>query len=405
MGIEKEKHEAGYRSISGTVCSDCFGDYGIKDFIENNSNSNECSYCGNSGTDIKACAFEKVVVHILDSIKCEWGDPSNEGVGWESREGGWLGANVNDTYDLIYDELGIEVEYEEILDDLNSSIIMGPWCRKDPYSSDENERLISAWNNFSELVKHNSRYVFFKKVDNNSPYDEMDPVEILNSLSEIITRLDLVKRIDQNVDIYRVRVVDEGKELKSAKDLGSPPKDKALLANRMSPAGISMFYGSFDLETAISETYEPGIKDSKEIVCGTFNPARMLSVIDLSENIQIPSLFDETKREDRFLLKFLKDFIIDFSKPIERIDRAHVDYVPTQVVTEYIKHIFPHTRFGNEIDGIIYPSSKAKDQKCVVIFASSEQCEDTLSSSGGEMLVLKKVEIKKSNNANSHGTN
>ncbi|CAH1386368.1 hypothetical protein NTGM5_270001 [Candidatus Nitrotoga sp. M5] len=222
----------------------------------------------------------------------------------------------------------------------------------------------------------------------------MVPVEILNSLTEIITRLGLVKTIDQEDDIYRVRVVDKGKELKSAKELGSPPKDKALLANRMSPAGISMFYGSFEIETAISETYEPEKQANKEIVCGTFNPARILWVIDLSEKIQIPSLFDEIKREDRFLLKFLKDFISDFSKPIERIDRAHVDYVPTQVVTEYIKHIFPHTRLGNEIDGIVYPSSKSKEQKCVVIFASSEQCVDTISS-GKEMLVLKKVEVIK----------
>jgi len=163
----------------------------------------------------------------------------------------------------------------------------------------------------------------------------------------------------------------------------------------MSPAGISMFYGSFEIETAISETYETEKKVSKELVCATFNPVRALYVIDLSEKVEIPSLFDEIKREDRFLLKFLKDFISDFSKPIERIDRAHVDYVPTQVVTEYIRHIFPHTRFGSEIDGIVYPSSKDKALKCVVIFASSEQCVDTISGIGEEMLVLKKVEVIK----------
>lgn len=278
--------------------------------------------------------------------------------------------------------------------------MLDQWCKKNPYSSDENEILISAWNNFSELVKHNSRYVFFKKVDNASPYDEMDPVEILSSLGEIITRLDLVKRIVQGDDIYRVRIVDIGKDIKSAKELGSPPKDKALLANRMSPAGISMFYGAFDVETAIFETYEPEKKISKEAVCGIFSPAKILWVIDLSEKIQIPSLFDETKREDRFLIKFLEDFISDFAKPIERIDRAHVDYVPTQIVTEYIKHIFPHTRFGVEIDGIVYPSSKSKENKCVVLFANSDQCVDHIGSNEEEMLVLKKVEIKKSNKAN-----
>lgn len=392
MGIAKSKYEAGYTSCIGTVCSGCFGDYGIKKFIEDYSSSNQCSYCGSEKINTKACDFEKVVVHILNSIKCEWGEASNEGVGWESREGGWLGASVYDTYDLLYDELALEVEHEEILSDLNSSIIMGPWCKKDPYGLDEDEMLINAWSKFSELVKHNSRYVFLKKENNKSPYEDMDPVEILNSLGNIILRLGLIKKIGKNKEIFRVRITDIGSNINSAKDLGSPPNENAVIANRMSPAGISMFYGAFDTETAISETYEPEKNITKQAVCGVFNPVRELTVIDLSNKIEVPSLFDEENREDRFLLRFLHDFIIDFTKPIKRIDSAHINYVPTQIVTEYFKHLFPQTEFGEKIDGILYPSSKASGAKCIVIFADSSQCVEAGNNNG--IIALNKVEIQ-----------
>jgi len=395
MGIEKAKMEEGYCSVNGTICSECFSDYGIKNFILSNANSNECSYCGSCDPATSACSFEAVAVHILNSIKCEWGDPANEGVGWESREGGWLGANVYDTYDLIYDVLAIEVEHEEILSDLNSTIMLGQWCKKSPYSLDENDRLIYAWNSFSELVKHNSRYVFLEKNDTASPYDEMDPTEILNALGEIVFRLNLVKTIEKEEEIFRVRITDKGKHFKTAKDLGSPPKENAIFANRMSPAGISMFYGAFDIKTSIVETYEPEEIVTKHAICGVFSPIKKLVVIDLSEKIETPSLFDEEKREDRYALKFLQDFIDDFVKPIRRVDSAHINYVPTQIVTEYFKHIYKQTECGVKIDGIIYPSSKGEEGKCIVIFADSSQCIDQHDNiNGNEILMLNEVKIE-----------
>lgn len=395
MGIEKAKMEVGYCSVGGTVCSECFADYGIKYFIENNANSDECSYCGSCAPNTKACDFEDVAVHILESIKCEWGHPSNEGVSWESREGGWQGASVYDSYDLIYDVLAIEVENEAILSDLNSTIMLEQWCKKDPYFLDENDRLLYAWNSFSELVKHNSRYVFLERNDTASSYDEMNPIEILSALGNIIFRLGLVKILEKQEKIFRVRITDKDKTFSTAKQLGTPKKENAIFSNRMSPAGIPMFYGAFDIKTAIIETYEPEDTVTKHAVCGTFVPTKKLAVIDLSEKIEIPSLFDEKKREDRYSLKFLQNFIDDFVKPIHKVDKAHISYVPTQIVTEYFKHIYNQAEFGENIDGIIYPSSKSEGGRCIVIFADSSQCiEKTDDRNGNEILVLNNVTIK-----------
>jgi hypothetical protein len=97
-------------------------------------------------------------------------------------------------------------------------------------------------------------------------------------------------------------------------------------------------------------------------ICGVFKPTRNLRVIDLSKNFDIPSLFDEHKRERRSDIKFLIDFISEFTKPIDRTDRAHVDYVPTQIVTEFIRYIFK-TEDNVSVDGVIYPSSKNNGKK------------------------------------------
>jgi len=39
------------------VCADCFGDQGIKGFIESYAKSNECSFCGAAADDAIAAPF------------------------------------------------------------------------------------------------------------------------------------------------------------------------------------------------------------------------------------------------------------------------------------------------------------------------------------------------------------
>ena len=60
----------------------------------------------------------------------------------------------------------------------------------------------------------------------------------------------------------------------------------------------------------------------------------------------------------------------EISKPIQRDDRPHIDYVPTQVVTEFIRSR-PAT--GDvPIDGIKYLSAVHPSYASYVIFATQE---------------------------------
>ena len=395
MGIEKQRMEDGYSSCGDlTVCSSCFGDVAIKQLIEDFGEQGACSYCSSNSKNVIDLNY--VVRHIVESINHEWDDPANAGVGWESAEGGWLGVSTLSTYELLTGELELDIKNDDLLDDINSSILNSEWCETSPYSGREDEILIYEWESFSDYVKYQSRYVIFKPDNTEFSYrQEIKPEQVLKSIGSFINRHELVKSIETTDKIYRVRIMEKSESITKPEDLCSPPKEHCTIANRMSPAGIAMFYGAFDIDTAIIETYEPEKIITKKAICGIFNPIRTLTVIDLSAIPSVPSLFDEENRYDRDSLSFLNSFVKDFSKPIDRKDRAHVDYVPTQIVTEYFRHVLTLDS-GQKIDGVIYPSSKSVGSNCIVLFADSTQCDETHRLANEEqILMLNKIIEKK----------
>ncbi len=379
MGLTKrfleEEQSRGYRLNKGkTVCSNCFDECGIQQFIKTNYSENHCSYCKKKGKKVIACELDCLVGHILRSINYEWGNPADEGLPYETREGGWQVSPVFDTWELL-EKIGLDNFSEELFNDICSSIDNQEWCERDPFSLRPNEILSYGWGKFAKFVLYTARYVFFKAKNSDyekNQHDEMDPVGILDALGSIIKKCDLVENVSKSTKIFRVRIVSPSDELTTVKELGSPPRELTKISNRMSPAGISMFYGAFDVETAIKETYKK-TDDEKKAVSGIFSPTRKLRVIDLSKELSVPSLFDERSRESRSDIRFLIDFISDFIKPIERNDREHIEYVPTQIVTEYFRHVFKLDN-NTDIDGIVYPSSKNPGNKAIVIFAESNQC-------------------------------
>jgi hypothetical protein len=53
--------------------------------------------------------------------------------------------------------------------------------------------------------------------------------------------------------------------------------------------------------------------------------------------------------------------------------REHIDYVPTQVVTEYFRHVFKDGD-GQPVKGILYPSARQDGGVCCVLFFEADQC-------------------------------
>lgn len=140
----------------------------------------------------------------------------------------------------------------------------------------------------------------------------------------------------------------------------------------MSPAGIPMFYGAADEYGAIAETVVGRLPKGEILNVGVFETVDSMHVLDLTNVPGIPSLFSPS-RHLRPILRFLRSFVNDLSKPIKKDDRVHTEYVPTQIVTEYFRHSF-HSDNGPLIQGIFYPSSRAKGYVACVLFFTREEC-------------------------------
>jgi hypothetical protein len=187
----------------------------------------------------------------------------------------------------------------------------------------------------------------------------------------------MVTRIDAGTSIYRCRQHFEQNDVKRASDICSPRVEFAVYPNRMSAAGVPMFYGAFEAKTAMLETLKDDDLSKPFYTMAEFTSIDDLYLIDLSK-IPYISPFDQEHWELFDRLQFLHRFLDDVSKPVAHDGKEHIEYIPTQVITEYFRHKF--FRNGSEpIDGIIYPSSKNRRLNACVIFMDHYECQSRLS--------------------------
>jgi len=410
MGFAKElrqqEQDQGFHFVGDKyVCADCFGDYAIRKFIDDNAEAKTCSYCGNSSSRPIAAHMDRVMGFILEGIEFEWGDPDNEGVPYETAEGGYQGK-VIDSYDLITDEIWdeLEIKSDSLREDIINSIIDRQWCQRNFWTLRPEEALVFSWEQFVEQVKYRARYVFFRVDDGSDTLwggDTIPPSKMLDELGRIASELDLVEVLEPGTRIWRVRIHDKSESFDTAKELGTVSSDKAKYSNRMSPAGIPMFYGAFNELTALKETVEWREQESTIATIASWRTIRQMRVLNLERLPKVPSLFDESKRELRSSLEFLYSFRNDMSKPIIKGGREDIEYVPTQIVTEYFRHVYRDTE-GNRVTGILYPSARNSGGIACVLFVENEGCCDTLdeAETDGERgkqkyLLLEKNQIKR----------
>ena len=168
-----------------------------------------------------------------------------------------------------------------------------------------------------------------------------------------LAELNFITEIPADTDLFRIRIGAE--PFHTGAEIGTPPAQFAMQSNRMSPAGIPMFYGAFYVETARLETFDPEHHAGQILSIGTFRATRALRVLDLADLPDIPSVFEEDGHHRIHPLRFLHAFAHDIVKPIARDGREHIEYVPTQIVTEYFRRVFrdaeDRARFsGNRVE-------------------------------------------------------
>lgn len=354
-----------------SVCSECFADEDIKAFIEVSANSQLCSFCGRRGrTRSMAAPLDQVVEFMFEALDREY-ERAVEALGWDGAEGGYQGTHW-DSRELLADEIGLELPKDEdgrLLDVLADCFGDEPWCQRNPYSLRRDERLLGSWEEFCEFIKHERRYFFLERNEPETPSlrEYLTPPELLDFIGDTVVEHELIRVLPQGSLIYRARQQKPGDLLHSPYDFGPPPVELATSSNRMSPAGIVMFYGSDDRKTATAELEDD---HRKGIVVGTFKTTRDAIVLDLTRLPRCLRFFEnqaDSSAVDRHALDFLHSFVRSLAAKVEPGKREYIDYVPTQVVTEWFRTAFRHG--GHALDGIRYMSTQRPGGKSVVLFA------------------------------------
>ena len=234
--------------------------------------------------------------------------------------------------------------------------------------------LAFSWEAFCELIKHGRRYFFLGEPPER---DLFSPLKLLEQLGICCERFDLVTTLPVHHMVYRARHQKQGERHETVGGLGPPPRDKATVANRMSPPGIVMFYASDDEETAVREVAKDPVSHSGRYAIGRFRTLREVWILDLTAIPEIPSIFepilDSLEYDPRPPLVFLNYFADELSKPTAGYSSAHIEYRPSQVVTEYFRTAFVH--HGAPLAGIRYKSARHQNGSSVVLFASQDNLE------------------------------
>jgi HEPN/RES N-terminal domain 1/RES domain len=312
-----EEEERGWYSVSRQmVCDSCVSDSALRKLIRDNGSETRCEYCSSTPeeTDLRCIPFDDLMDVIGERVNSEFTGADDEGIPWDGEEDQYaFAANVFDTYDLINDVIGLDAN-ESVLDDIVRALPDQSWCRREFFSLSLSEALGSGWNDFVNKVKYETRYLFTlplpsapraadQQVEADISFSEQDdgisigdskfgvvnaseddlasynvdyPISMgdpefgvdydreegipayamLDAIGNIVRRLNIVRVIEPGTSLYRVRVHEANELFSTPDELGPPSREDAKQPNRMSPAGIVMFYGALEKDTAIAETFQ-----------------------------------------------------------------------------------------------------------------------------------------------------
>jgi hypothetical protein len=356
------------------VCMTCILDDDLREEAGKHLAEWECTFCGASADDETdtpiAAPFDDLMTIIMNALQFVYNSPEGS-LAWDSEDGEWVGGTVVSSTEAAYDFCGYHVT-DKVMEAIAEAITEEDWTDDDIAQLSPDEALRFSWDAFRDKVKYGSRFVFLSTPEEHSDHpDEFTTEEFLQKVDAVLLNHGTLLPVPAGRKFWRGRLTEDPANARvwnNAGELGPPPREFAS-NSRMSPAGITMFYGSDDVATAVAEI---GAHSSqRHAILGQFETTRDLTLLNLADLTPVLSLYIEAGRTpEHYDLVFLHRFAADLGKPIALDGREHIEYVPTQVVTEYLRFVSK-----NAIDGILYRSAQNKGV-CCVLFCDATNCVD-----------------------------
>lgn len=222
-----------------------------------------------------------------------------------------------------------------------------------------------SWDDFCYNIKHVNRFhsqqVNFKQLRN-----------LLENM--------LVDIPAGSLRLYRSRICDEKSYMKGypSGKMGVPPIPLTT-AGRTNSEGIQCLYLASDVETTF---HEVRARDNDHVSVGEFQQVKDLKIADLSlfDKIGPFSIPDFDMTWFAINIDIIRKIGDEIAMPMRRFDSA-LDYIPTQYICDYVKHLgydgikYKSTLVENGINYAIFDEKKFECVKVQVVHIGNIQYE------------------------------
>lgn len=358
------------------ICPDCFADQGLKRRLITLRPSEPDRRCDFHPRK-KGIALSTISPIVSELISNTYR---------HVEDNPWTGENAGETLiDVVYDLTG--AHEPAVADALHNLIIdeehVWPPDGDEPFFSDMygycpvdeiHEEHSLRWEHLRQDIIYRRR--FFSEHAQQTLSDIFDGLHLLRDRAG--RRVIYPLHPDEKAPpIYRARIAnDYAARQQIINDVSAqlgPPPPHLRTPGRMQPAGIRAFYGAFDMKTCIAEL-RPTVGET--VVGARFAPVRPLLILDTTRFDRRPkeqNHFSESYLKQLRLWTFMKRFMDEIAKP-HLPGTEHLEYVPTQVVSEYLvyRHTFNYSgKLDSTIDAIVFRSAQRSNSKNIAIFGDA----------------------------------
>ncbi len=399
--------ERGWHSSDKFICVHCIGDDYLLDIVARAvTEDEECSFCGSA----PAAEFDVFMEAFMVGVNNRFKQADDAGMPWE---GGYVFEafeqdELPDRFDWIAGgEYDVAV-VDEIRDRLAEKTYASRWWME----TEPGEAFSTRWKDFREQILHRTRFVFWARKDTDEPYlgaGDVSVTKVLEDIGMLLVSFDLITPLPAGTVTYRARghARQEDSGGWGAAQVGTNLPKNTTGSSRMSPAGIPLFYGADDVETALAEVAHAD--DREFFTVGKFVTTEPVTVIDLTYVPPVPSIFDPVLGGAQGQLRFLNELVDELRQPIDTA-RSNLDYVPTQVFCEYFLHVFdpgeyflhvfgpgedaapgadaadPEVEAKAKVRGLAWTSAAAAGGGgCLALNVPQEDCVDVADSGAGRL--------------------
>ncbi len=350
------------------VCHSCVNEDHLSDLILE-YDVGACDFCGRR--DLEAMPLNDLGPIIRERITEFYSLAEEAAVVFSSADGGYM-APTEDTDEVIFESHPIDLPNDDE-GNLRRALVQAVgddlWINRDFGDGHFAEGELFRWSTFVRTVKYQRRF-FFHSLKQGGLLDFFDDsfAALLKELAELCDDADLVDGVRPGLTLYRSRPRKAREEFTNASELGPPPAALTRQPNRMNPPGIPMFYGAESRELAIAEAHEARLSVARFIV------EKPLVLLDLATELRRPDFYCDVSRHEVNALDFLSQFAKLIGAAVTRDEGAHIEYVPTQVFTEYLRD-YPFFD-GHPLVGVRYRSATGIAGTNVVLFATQNDVID-----------------------------